>query len=167
MEPEGSSPHSQAPATIPILSQPNPVLTPTSHFLKIHLNIILPSRPGSPKGSLSLRFPHQNPVHTSPFPHTCYMPRPSQYSRFYHPHDIGYGVQTIQLLIIWCLNQQLKTNILTENLLWGPSYVFKLPATWYTSSNQNCRGCKSYFFSRHIKLMSDISHIFFSGEVGD
>jgi hypothetical protein len=42
------------PTLIPILSQPNPVLTPTSHLLKIHPNIILPATPGSPQRSLSL-----------------------------------------------------------------------------------------------------------------
>ena len=37
---------------VPILSQLHPVPTTPSYFLKIHLNIIFPSRPGSPKWSV-------------------------------------------------------------------------------------------------------------------
>jgi len=53
-----------------ILSQLNPVHTPASQFLKIHLNI-LPSTPGSPKCSLSFRFSHQSPLYTSLIHATC------------------------------------------------------------------------------------------------
>ena len=71
----------KCPPTVPILSQLHPVPTTPSHFLKIRLNIILPPASGSPQWSLSLMFPHQNPVHTSPLPHTRHMTRPSHSSR--------------------------------------------------------------------------------------
>jgi len=68
MEPGGSLPHSQVPATCPY---PEPHRSsPCTHtpLLKIHFNNILPSKPGCSKWSLSLRFPHQNPVYISSLP---------------------------------------------------------------------------------------------------
>ena len=88
------------PPPVPILSQHHPVPTTPSHLLKIHLNIILPPMSWSPQWSLSIRFPHQNLVNNSPFLHTCNMSRPSKPSRFYHPYNIGWGVQIIKLFIM-------------------------------------------------------------------
>ena len=55
----------------PPLSNIDPVHTPTYHFMKVHLNIILLSMPGSSKLSLSPGFSHQNRVYTSPLLYTC------------------------------------------------------------------------------------------------
>ena len=82
------------PTPVSILGQPNPVHIPTSHLLEIHPNTIHTSMPRSPKWSLSLRFPHQDPIHPLPLTHTRHMPSPS-HSRFYHPHNIGWAVQII------------------------------------------------------------------------
>ena len=78
---------------VPIRSQLDPVHISTLHFLKIHLNIILPSTPVSAQWSLSFRFPHQYPVYGSPLTHTRYILHPSHSSLFYHPNNIGWAVQ--------------------------------------------------------------------------
>ena len=80
------------PPPVSILGQPNPVHIPTSHLLEIHPNIH-PSMPRSPQLSLSLQFPHQDTVRPPLLPHTRHMPCPSHLSRFYHSHNIGWGVQ--------------------------------------------------------------------------
>jgi len=71
-EPERSLPHLQVPATCPY---PEPdQSSPRPHFLKIHLNIIRPSTPGSSMWSFFFRFPHQTPIYTSPLPYVLHAP---------------------------------------------------------------------------------------------
>ena len=71
------------PPPVSILGQPNPVHIPTPHLMEIHPNIIHPSTPRSPQWSPSLRFPHQDPIHSHLLTHTRHMPSPSHSSRFY------------------------------------------------------------------------------------
>ena len=92
MEPEGSLLHLQLPATCPY---PEP--TPSSPCP--HVQLILPTNPGSSKPSLSLRFPYQNPAYTTPLPHTCHMHCQSHSSRFDHP----VLKQIINLLLTGCI----------------------------------------------------------------
>ena len=80
------------PPPVPVLGQPNPVHIPTSHLLEINPNIIHPSTPRSPQWSLSLQFPHQDPIRPPLLTHTRHMPSPSHSSRFCHPHNIEWGV---------------------------------------------------------------------------
>ena len=91
------------------LSWANLIQSPTSHFLKIHLNIILPSTPGFPNWSLSFRFPHQNTLYSSSLHHTCCMPHPSHSSRFDHLNNIGWAVPVIYVTILslCCIIQRL------------------------------------------------------------
>jgi hypothetical protein len=49
MEPEASLPHLHVPTTCPYHEPDQTSPCPTTHFMKIHLNIILPPMPGSSK----------------------------------------------------------------------------------------------------------------------
>ena len=67
---------------------------------KIYFDIIFPPTPGTSAWSFALRPSHQHQVCTSPVSHTCYMPRPSRSSSFYHPNNIWTAVQIIKILVM-------------------------------------------------------------------
>jgi len=87
MEPGGSLLRSQEPATCPYLEPDQSSPRPNNLLLEDPLNVNLPYTPRSSKRYISLRFPHQNSACTSPFPHTCCIPKPSHSSCCDHPND--------------------------------------------------------------------------------
>ena len=89
------------PATCPNPQPDQSIPCPSTHFLKVHLNIILPSVPGSSKWSLSLRFPHQNPVYTFPLPQYMLHALPILSFLIDHLNDIWWGVEIVKLLVMW------------------------------------------------------------------
>jgi len=107
---------------VPILSQLDPIHNPTSHFLKIHFNIILPSTPGFSKWYFSLRFPHQNPVYTSSLPPYVLHARPSHYSRFFFARTIlGNQYRSLSYSLI----SNIQTKICNKNIYYKS--IFYLP----------------------------------------
>ena len=108
----------KCPPPVRILSRIGPVHALISHFLKIHLNIILSPTPGSSKWSLSFRFPHQNLEYTSAVSHTCYTPCLPHSSRFDH-----YGRMSV-CNIVTVLREQRHDSVA----------VFKFTIVWDVES---------------------------------
>ena len=105
------------PPPVPILGQPNPVHIPTSHLLEIHRNIIHPSTPSSPQWSLSLRFPHQDPIHPPLLDHKRHMPSASHSSRFYHPMILGEEYKSFSSSLCNLLHSPVTESLLGPNIL--------------------------------------------------
>ena len=90
----------KCPPPVPILSQLDPDHTPHptswSSILKLSSHLCL----GLPSGVFPSGFPTKTLYMPLLSPHTQYMPRPAHSSRFYHPNNIGWEVQFVQLLIM-------------------------------------------------------------------
>ena len=117
MEPKCSLPHSQVSATCPYPEpdQSSPCLQ--SHFLKIYLNIILPSMPVYSMWPHSLRFPHQNPEYVFPRLHTCYMHRLSIFPDFITRIILLEQYRSLRSSICSFLHSPVTSSFLGPNIL--------------------------------------------------
>jgi hypothetical protein len=75
--------------------------------------------PGSPKWSLSIGFPHQNPVYASPLPHMRYMPRPSQSSHFITRKIFGDEYRLISFSVCSFLLSLVTSSLIGTNILFN------------------------------------------------
>ena len=71
----------------------------------------------SPHWSLSLRFPHQDPIHPPLLTHTHHMPSPSHSSRFYHLHNIGEEYKSFSPSLCNLLHSPVTSSFLGPNIL--------------------------------------------------
>ena len=144
IEPEGSLPHLQVPATCPYPEPQQSIPCSTPHFYKIHFNI-LPSKPESSKWSLSLGSHHQKYVCTSPVSHSCHMSRPSHSSRFDHPNNIWWDAHIQKLWRLKFVRGGGLILLCPHVNPWG-DYNFEV-AAWYLQNlctprarRSGCRG---------------------------
>ena len=136
------------PPPVPILGQSNPIHIPTPHLLEIHPNIIHPSTPRSPQWSPSLRFPQQGPIHPPLLTHTRHMPSPSHSSRFYHTHNIWWGVQII--LPVMLQNKIIFLLHFSLLIFFTKHFTFQIMASRYLTSSSEFASNTKFIISQWI-----------------
>jgi hypothetical protein len=110
-------PHSDC---LRLFFEPNPYKYPNN----------LQSTSGSPQWSLSLKFPHQNPVYTIPLPHTHYMPCPS-HSRFNTLANCGEWYISLSSSSCSFLHSPFTLSLLGLNIILKIS-TYVPPSIWAT-----------------------------------
>ena len=164
MQPEGSLPRLQEPTTCPY-SEPNQSRPcPSSSFLKIHFNIILPYPLGSSKWSLFRMFP-QNPACISSLPihSTCsaHLILIDLFTRIIFREEY----RSLSSSLCVCLNSLVSSSLLGPNILLNTllSYTLSLRS----SLNVNNQVAQPYKTTDKIIAQYVVIFIFFNNKVED
>ena len=128
----------KCPPPVPNLSQFDPVHTPTSHFLKIHLNIILPSTPGSSKWS----------VYASPLPIRTTCPSHLILLDFITQTILGEEYKSLSSSLCSFLHSLVTSYPLGTNILLGTLF----PYTLSLRSSLNVSDQVSHPYKQEVKL---------------
>jgi hypothetical protein len=117
MEPEGSLPHSQVPATSPYPEPAQFSPYPTSCLLKIHLNTLFHLRLGLPSGLFPSGFPTKTLYISLPStPQPSYMPLLS-HSRFIIHVIVGEQYKSLSSSLRSFLHSPVTSSVLDPNIL--------------------------------------------------
>ena len=153
------------PSPVSILGQPNPVHIPTFHLLEINPNIIHPSTPRSPQWSLSLRFPHQDPIHplSSPIRATC--PVHLILLNFITRTILGEEYKSFSSSLCNLLHFPVTSSLLGPNILLNT--MFSNTLSFFSSRNVNDQVSHPYKTTGKIIFLYIVNFIFFDSNLED
>ena len=139
----------KCPPPVLILRHINPVLAPTNHFPNIHLNIIIPSTPGSPKWPPSFRFPHPTLYNLLLSPKRATRPAHLIHLDFITRTKLGEQYRSLSSSVCNFLHYPVTPSLLGPNILLSTLFSNTLSlCSFLNVSNQVSCNSRTHYDSR-------------------